>query len=528
VEIQILAGRRSGAQHHPLPSALLVYPLERLNLRRRSAKERSAVHVGSAGQDFYWRLMVVVNAVLVLVSDLLEVVAHLSEKRLEIRVQDSGAVVEAAQDLAPSTLQNYRRHIEEHLLPTFGDVPMASIMSVDVDAWERGEREAGYAASSVKTWRGTLHLILADAVDEGVLASNPATRRRGRGKRAGRSRNRRPEKAVTTAVGILQIAERCALLSARDDEFLAVVALGYTGLRWAELVGLETRYVREQTLRVEWQLYELDSGQFHRCPPKEDSHRTLDLPSWLSGMLSEQILRRSPRICGCHGHRYVFQGRGAPNGAVRQMGARLVDVARRAGVSTGTLSNVLNRPATVPKGTREQVQAAVAELGYVRTGATGELAAHWRRTGFAAWLFQPAATGWYPRRAPNQAHPVPVMADPWPGVPARGRNASYRAEACWLPIAPGLTPHGLRHTHKTLMEELGTPPKLMDERLGHEDGSVQARYSHVTPTMRGQLMEGLTRLWEASLDARAAITPHSPVSILDQLLTARAKPCETA
>ena len=127
---------------------------------------------------------------------------------------------------------------------------------------------------------------------------------------------------------------------------------------------------------------------------------------------------------------------------------------------------------------------AVADLGYVPTGATRELAAHWRRTGFAAWLFQPAATGWYPRRAPKEAPPVPVLADPWPGVPVRGRNASDRAEACWLPIAPGLTPHGLRHTHKTLMEELGTTPKLMDERLGHEDGSVQARYSHVTPGMR--------------------------------------------
>jgi hypothetical protein len=27
-----------------------------------------------------------------------------------------------AQDLAASTMQNYRRHIEEHLLPTFGDL----------------------------------------------------------------------------------------------------------------------------------------------------------------------------------------------------------------------------------------------------------------------------------------------------------------------------------------------------------------------------------------------------------------------
>jgi integrase len=170
---------------------------------------------------------------------------------------------------------------------------------------------------------------------------------------------------------------------------------------------------------------------------------------------------------------------------------------------------------------RYKVQAAVAELAYVRAGTVGEVAAHWRRTGFATWLFQPAATGWYPRRAPHDAHPVPLLADPWPGVPVRGRNASGRAEACWLPIAPGLTPHGLRHTHKTLMEEIGTPPKLMDERLGHEDGSVQARYSHVTVEMRRRLMAGLTQLWKASLDARAAINPHSRVAVLDRLLTDR-------
>jgi integrase len=114
---------------------------------------------------------------------------------------------------------------------------------------------------------------------------------------------------------------------------------------------------------------------------------------------------------------------------------------------------------------------------------------------------------------------VPVLAEPWPGVPVRGRNATGRADACWVPIAPGLTPHGLRHTHKTLMEELGTPARLMDERLGHEDGSVQARYSHVTPVMRERLLDGLTGLWLTALDARRAITPRSPVAVLDRLLT---------
>ncbi len=49
------------------------------------------------------------------------------------------------------------------------------------------------------------------------------------------------------------------------------------------------------------------------------------------------------------------------------------------------------------------------------------------------------------------------------------------------------------------MEELGTPSKLMDERMGHEDGSVQARYSHVTAPMRRSLMDGLTDAWAAAL-----------------------------
>jgi integrase len=90
-----------------------------------------------------------------------------------------------------------------------------------------------------------------------------------------------------------------------------------------------------------------------------------------------------------------------------------------------------------------------------------------------------------------------------------------------LPIAPGLTPHGLRHTHKTLMREAATAPKLMDERLGHEDGSVQSRYDHITAGMRQALMAALTESWEESLNARRAVSPGSPVAVLDALLRAR-------
>jgi hypothetical protein len=32
--------------------------------------------------------------------------------------------------------------------------------------------------------------------------------------------------------------------------------------------------------------------------------------------------------------------------------------------------------------------------------------------------------------------------------------------ACWLPVKGGLTPHGLRHSHKTWMSEDGIPEIL--------------------------------------------------------------------
>jgi hypothetical protein len=71
------------------------------------------------------------------------------------------------------------------------------------------------------------------------------------------------------------------------------------------------------------------------------------------------------------------------------------------------------------------------------------------------------------------------------------------------------------------MTELGIPPKLMDDRMGHEDGSVQARHSHITAAMRQRLLSDLTALWDESLDARRRLGDGSPVAVLDRLLAER-------
>jgi LacI family transcriptional regulator len=60
--------------------------------------------------------------------------------------------------------------------------------------------------------------------------------------------------------------------------------------------------------------------------------------------------------------------------------AGVKDVALRAGVSLGTVSNVLNRPERVSESTRARVQQAIEELGFVRNEAARQLRAGRSRT----------------------------------------------------------------------------------------------------------------------------------------------------
>src|SRR5215211_279190 len=69
--------------------------------------------------------------------------------------------------------------------------------------------------------------------------------------------------------------------------------------------------------------------------------------------------------------------RETPGGA---MAASVKEVARHAGVSLGTVSNVLNRPEMVSPATRQRVFDAIAELGYVRNDSARQLRAGRSRT----------------------------------------------------------------------------------------------------------------------------------------------------
>jgi integrase len=440
----------------------------------------------------------------------------------------------AGLDLDEDTLIAYRSILECHLIDAFGQTYLDEITRKDIDDWEAAQREAGYKPRGILNRRNLLAMILADAVADPkiTLGANPAARRRGRGRRAAPPPAREDDDddededsgedddtgaVITTPLGALLIAERAAIMSGRGDELVAVLLGYYTGLRWGELSGLETRFARAGKIRVRWQLRERAGGHV-RKRPKFGKTRELDIPPWLDRLLAGHVARTAPQPCPCHGRTYMFTGIGRARGTRQAVTA--ADVARAAGVSQATVSAAVHRPAVVAAATRARIGAAIAATGYGNEAAARP--PHWYRSGFGQWAWTPAVSGWYPERKPMPRRPVPVAADPWPGVPVRGRGNTVRADACWAPLAAGMTPHGLRHSHKSLMVELRTPEVLSHDRLGHEMPGIAGIYSHPTPPMRAGLLEGLTACWEKSLDERLAMCPDSPVAVLAGLLQERA------
>jgi integrase len=432
-----------------------------------------------------------------------------------------------AQDLELNTLTTYKYQIEVLILPEFGDRSLRSLEAYEIAAWEKRLIAQGYKKSTTRDARGTLGNILGDAIPR-YIQLNPAARKRGKGKRGERriERAEKAEKTWPTALEALLFAERCAVLSGSDADFVLVITMAYTGMRWSEAMGLSPGCVHKATIDIDWKLYELNS-RFYRGRPKDGSIRPADLPPFLAELLTWHLDTNPRRKCTCcnteppwcPGGEYVFLGQ--------------------------------------------------------RNG-------HHRRSNYGARFVRPAADGWYPERQGRYGrYAAPVLVDssaPWPGVPLSpwppaipgelyappvgrgiprlaGKDGSGRCPVCartiqlrqdgtlirhkigaercigseeppgepvslasWLPLRPGLTPHGLRHGHQTWLDDLGVRYVLQSERMGHEVPGMRGVYSHITPRMRADLRDDLQELWEASLHERALLADRSAVALLDGIL----------
>jgi integrase len=142
-------------------------------------------------------------------------------------------------DLELTTLSNYRYQIEVRILPAFGDRSLASLTSEEIAAWEMQIVRQGYSKRTARDARSMLATILSDAVPRHI-PSNPAARRRGKGRKGQRriARLESAEKVWPTPFQALLVAERCAALSGCGTDFVMILTIAYTGMRWSETIGL--------------------------------------------------------------------------------------------------------------------------------------------------------------------------------------------------------------------------------------------------------------------------------------------------
>jgi hypothetical protein len=117
------------------------------------------------------------------------------------------------------------------------------------------------SVNSAHKCRKLLALILSDAVTADLVTRNAARIPRRRGMAASEARTAAAEaeqEPWTDPLQALLIAERATLLSGRDEEFVELITMHYTGMRWGEVTGLEASNVKPGSIRIWWQLAEVN------------------------------------------------------------------------------------------------------------------------------------------------------------------------------------------------------------------------------------------------------------------------------
>jgi integrase len=442
----------------------------------------------------------------------------------------------SGQDVGISTTDNREYLIRRFIRPKWGGRTLASLAADEINVWERGLPAAeDVSARTARDARSLLCTILGDAAaaKPPLIPFNPALRPRNRGRKTGRRLVMSPPRTWATPLESLLIAERAALLSGRDTDFVMLLTIPYTGMRWGEVIGLERDLCLPALINVEWQLREVN-GHFYRLPPKDDSYRSVnwepripvDLPPFLAALLAAQAGATPASPCQCaSGHggsgRYLFTG---PDGGH----PRRSNYARR-----------IFRPAC--DGRHEPVGGNPGKLVIVEgANCPGRPVASWPPA-ITGTAFEPPAGRGNPKLINGNADTGSIVTG---RCPACGRSVRWRADgglaahrvrdaqcpgrgeppaedpalAAWLPVKAGLTAHGFRHSHKTWMVEDGVPEILAELRLGHEVPGMRGLYSHVSERMRQELKDALQARWDQSLRERAALAPRSLAPALNRLL----------
>jgi len=141
----------------------------------------------------------------------------------------------------PSTEARDRSVLDTHVLPVFAEMQIARIETIRVRAWVADMNAAGYAPDTVRKAHRLLNSALEAAVEDRLIARNPAAR-------VDLPQQRKQE------MRFLTVEEVDALVEAIDPRYRAMtLTVAHTGLRFGEAAGLRLDRLNllKRTLRVD-------------------------------------------------------------------------------------------------------------------------------------------------------------------------------------------------------------------------------------------------------------------------------------
>ncbi|TXH23826.1 MAG: site-specific integrase [Mycobacterium sp.] len=152
------------------------------------------------------------------------------------------AKVKEAQ-IKPSGWRSYESAYRIHVEPRWGKTPLSRVERLDIEEWiaDLGE---DLGADSIGRCHGVLHGILKMAVDNGMMARNPAAR----------VPLPTPDEVDPVFLTATQLEDFIAEVGkgtrTRADAAVIVAVLGYCGLRWGELAALTPERIDERRMHV--------------------------------------------------------------------------------------------------------------------------------------------------------------------------------------------------------------------------------------------------------------------------------------
>jgi integrase len=180
-----------------------------------------------------------------------------------------------AHRVADVTWATYDSHIRNHILPRWSGSAVGDIARIAVKGWVNKTLRPNMADKSAQDILVLFSMILGEAVDEGLIGSNPCRKLR-------ISFEDRPERPHATTDEVDALAGRMS-----PDNGLMTITDAYTGLRWGEIAGLQwIRTYLDEDPRIEVDpkfgaLHEV-KGRLELGPPKTPaSVRTVHLPPFL-------------------------------------------------------------------------------------------------------------------------------------------------------------------------------------------------------------------------------------------------------